>query len=292
MNVNIDWVRDVELLPYHNGELLEDAVEEIFQAHGIFNAGEGVQDPISHNCFAGTKTGGQVAKGTEPKVSNLTIKENKSYLKEDFFEALDMCQILDNANYYIAQPNGTTDSPDHLYIQYGEVSKIECKSSRSNKFLFNNTLPTPQTIYIFSSKVHNITRVAMGYRLIETMEMPLEFLKEVDQRFHDFNIEGRQLAKDHNMPFYHFARKQFGTTGDSDFARISDEKGWNIDVLVYLNTRYNNANKSETPTIEIINTPVTETMIKSSPLMLHRSESKIDAIQSQKRITSIEEKGE
>ena len=63
------------------------------------------------------------------------------------------------------------------------------------------------------------------------------------------------------MPFYPFARKQFGTIGDCDFARISDEKGWNIDVLVYLNTRYNNAEKSGTPSANSINTPVTKTMI-------------------------------
>ena len=60
---------------------------------------------------------------------------------------------------YVAQPNGTQNSPDfHVYYKDIIIS-LECKSAAGAKPTYNSGLPKKGVVYIFSSKKYDATTI-------------------------------------------------------------------------------------------------------------------------------------
>lgn len=256
MTINNDWIHDVMSLPYHSGTRLEDAVQEVLEAHSVINAGEEIKDPIKHYCFSGSDHCRQGA-GISPE----TIRDNKRFLHIDWFDVMDMSQILDDWNYYIAQPNGSSSPPDQLYIQYGEICKLECKSSQDNKFRFNNTYPSCETVYIFSSKRHNMTRVSMGYHISCDFD-PEVYEVLAKRRVKECDKIMKQDSIDLGLKMKAYVRLQYDLIEHEDLVLKAEQNDWCTEVINYLDMRLNNSNKNNVNTQpEIINTTVYDNVL-------------------------------
>jgi len=60
---------------------------------------------------------------------------------------------------YVAQPNGTQNSPDFHVYHKDIVISLEKKSAKGAKPTYNSGLPKKGVIYIFSSKKYNATTI-------------------------------------------------------------------------------------------------------------------------------------
>jgi len=92
---------------------------------------------------------------------------------------------------YIAQPNGTHNSPDfRVFLEDGKTVDIECKSSKQTYPTYNGGLPKESVVYIFSSKKYNETTIFFADDVVSTKKR---------QQFNNLTEELNAVLKLHQM---------------------------------------------------------------------------------------------
>jgi len=208
---------DIEALPYFEGEAFERACQEVFENNGFVNVAVNGEDPLNKKDYP----------------------LDKEWVKTDLFENMEILDLYSDHLYYIYQPCGISSPPDFLLLIYGRVVPFECKSSTSRKYRFNNTLPHETTIYAFSDKHHNKTRLAMGSDLI--VPDTRENIEEITRReLKDAYARIRKQIKNVDGNPYGFGgygRVQFDQHGgypNTDFITLSEEKNWKKGVFGHI----------------------------------------------------------
>ena len=134
---------------------------------------------------------GNVDFGHEQSVGQVLIKNGfiqqqmrvkKSILKEWAETGNDslISQTLPNfkPGQFISQPSGSQDFPDFLVCDYnGKFYALECKSGKSACPTWNDNIPKPNAIYIFSSMKYNQTTIFLGKDVISDIERNLFVLQ-------------------------------------------------------------------------------------------------------------------
>ena len=92
---------------------------------------------------------------------------------------------------YIAQPNGTHNSPDfRVFLEEGKTVDIECKSSKQTYPTYNGGLPKEGVVYIFSSNRYNQTTIFFADDVVSTKKR---------QQFNNLTEELNAVLKLHQM---------------------------------------------------------------------------------------------
>ena len=92
---------------------------------------------------------------------------------------------------YIAQPNGTHNSPDfRVFLEDGKTVDIECKSSKQTYPTYNGGLPKEGVVYIFSSNRYNQTTIFFADDVVSTKKR---------QQFNNLTEELNAVLKLHQM---------------------------------------------------------------------------------------------
>ncbi|AGH31712.1 hypothetical protein SWZG_00206 [Synechococcus phage S-SKS1] len=92
---------------------------------------------------------------------------------------------------YIAQPNGTHNSPDfRVFLENGKTVDIECKSSKQTFPTYNGGLPKGGVVYIFSSNRYNQTTIFFADDVVSTKKR---------QQFNNLTEELNAVLKLHQM---------------------------------------------------------------------------------------------
>lgn len=118
-----------------------------------------------------------------------------------------------NNLFYEYQPNGSQKPPDFLIsCENFEKIKLECKSSKSNKPLFNCSLPNNETIYIFNDTKKSKTYISYGDDIINSKKFSYEKIYNEVKNFYDninklTNNFNNLILKDTNIKYY--PRKMF-----------------------------------------------------------------------------------
>lgn len=84
--------------------------------------------------------------------------------------ANDSTEANPNCIYYTRNPNGCQKPPDFIIGQGQMYLKIECKSSKTLKPMWNCSLPEMDTVYVFQAKTLNTVFVCQGSDLISESE--------------------------------------------------------------------------------------------------------------------------
>lgn len=83
---------------------------------------------------------------------------------------------------YMIQPSGSQGFPDVLVLDFNDKFVcIECKSGKGVSPMWNDSLPYPDTIYVFATKKTDETTIFMGRDVLsmEERELHNKFMKEV-----------------------------------------------------------------------------------------------------------------
>lgn len=114
---------------------------------------------------------------------------------------------------YVAQPNGTQNSPDFYAYHEGKRYSIECKSSKGHYPTYNGGLPKPESIYIFSSKKYNQTTLYFADDVVtkrkrELFSCLIEEINDVLKKYQDL-----PEWKDDDRGFNFYIRNMFTQSG-------------------------------------------------------------------------------
>lgn len=104
--------------------------------------------------------------------------------------------------FYEYQPNGSQQPPDFvIYCENYEKKKIECKSSKNNKPVWNCSIPDQETIYVYYDTNKKLTYIFEGDKIIsnEDRNKIIKFNDELKKLCNDFN---NTTLYDKNMSYY------------------------------------------------------------------------------------------
>lgn len=146
--------------------------------------------------------------------SNESNESNKSEIK---------CKYTNL--FYEYQPNGSQQPPDYMiFCENYEKIKIECKSSKTNKPVWNCSIPEKNTIYVFLDTKNKKTYIFDGEDIIESKDR-LEIIKfndELKKLCAKFN---ETILSDKNMSYY--PRQMINQTKKMDEIIIDRNKTFN-----------------------------------------------------------------
>lgn len=92
--------------------------------------------------------------------------------------------------YFISQPNGTQNPPDFRVYHDDEYINLECKSKKTGyKPMWNSSIPSKDTIYIFTNQKDNKTLIIDGQNIIT---------HKLDKLLNDYKNETKLLQNKHN----------------------------------------------------------------------------------------------
>ena len=148
------------------------------------------------------------------------IKKNKKNDKEEQNKKNKYINI-----FYEYQPNGSQKPPDYIiYAENYEKIKIECKSSKNNKPVWNCSIPEKNTIYVYYNTKSKKTYIFDGEDIINTKDR-LEIIKfsdELKKLCYDFN---KTKLCDKNISYY--PRQMINQIKNIDEIIIDREKTFN-----------------------------------------------------------------
>jgi hypothetical protein len=136
---------------------------------------------------------------------------------------------------YIAQPNGTHNSPDfRVFLEDGKTVDIECKSSKQTYPTYNGGLPKEGTVYVFSSDKYNETTVyfsddVVSKRKRELFACLIEELRAVLDKY-----QTMPEWKEDNRGFDFYIRNMFTQSGGwkrTNYFKHSDRQLCESNVL-------------------------------------------------------------
>jgi hypothetical protein len=135
---------------------------------------------------------------------------------------------------YEYQPNGSQKPPDFsiCYFDKGKnkvnnnykIIKIECKSSKNNKPIWNCSIPDEDTIYIFYDTHKKLVYIFNGDEIIskEKKSEIIKFNDDIKKLCNDFN---KTTLSNTNMSFY--PRQMINQTKTMDKIIIDRDKTFN-----------------------------------------------------------------
>jgi len=223
------FVSDINSLPYHANEELEQVTVRLLEANG-FKDGKKVLAESCQPPFVRTKTAGK-EKLTAFKKSIRSAQLN--CVREDFDQ-------FQHGLWYIDQPLGSSSYPDTLIILFGRVVMLEQKSSQNSSFRFNNTPPHPKTLYIFSDERHNQTRMVPASKFVTQDNYDkLDLIQQTASQEH-FNSVQRQMEEAGMNDFFIYPslRPQFLLRGGyvkTDFIQQSNQFNWHLECAELIN---------------------------------------------------------
>ena len=92
--------------------------------------------------------------------------------------------------FYEYQPNGSQKPPDFVICcENYEKKKIECKSSKTNKAIWNCSIPDQETIYVYYDTNKKLTYIFEGDKIIsnEDRNKIIKFNDELKKLCNNFN---------------------------------------------------------------------------------------------------------
>jgi hypothetical protein len=138
---------------------------------------------------------------------------------------------------YIQQPLGSQQFPDFLIKDFdGRFISAECKSTKGKQApMWNDNVPKPNTIYIFSSEKEDSTTVFLGKDVIteEAIEILEEHYKTLKLLEVEFNKSMAKLDKYCRGWASHFRRQNFQEGGliKTNYFTHEDRKYCESEVL-------------------------------------------------------------
>ena len=143
---------------------------------------------------------------------------------------------------YVAQPNGTQNSPDfHVYYKDGGNSRwnssiisLECKSAAGAKPTYNSGLPKKGVIYIFSSKKYDATTIYYADDVIsdEMREVYYDLIDELAKVVKEF--QNNPVVKACPRGFNFYMRAMYTQAGKwlvTDYFKHEDRERCEQNVL-------------------------------------------------------------
>jgi len=142
--------------------------------------------------------------------------------------------------FFEYQPKGSQLPPDFMiyYENYEEI-KIECKSSKNNKPVWNCSIPEKETIYVYYDSSNKKTYIFYGDEIIDTNDR-LEIIKFNEELKILCNKFNKTTLCDKNICYY--PRQMINQTIKMDVIISDAEKTFNKVKNVLL-TKYNLENK-------------------------------------------------
>lgn len=162
------------------------------------------------------------------EVKHTTLEYKKAYvinnIVEDYIEEL-ICKFFNKEELfsYIKHPFGSQKKPDFIininHKFYKEI-KLECKSSKTNKPMWNCSLPESDIIYIFYSfhKKYNKFVIFNGSSLMSKNEYKCltEFAEAIKNKCSEFNNK-------YKLNFSFYCRNMFNQHVDIDFSTKNND---------------------------------------------------------------------
>ena len=115
---------------------------------------------------------------------------------------------------YALQPAGTQSYPDILVRDFEDrFHAIECKSSKSGRIMWNDSLPFPEGIYVFSSQLYDRTTVFVGRDVITTEELLLreKMISELKEVVNKYSIQAQEIDQFSRGWNFNFRQQNFQT---------------------------------------------------------------------------------
>ena len=128
---------------------------------------------------------GTVVNGHEEALSNLLISQGfdrvrefktnsylgQAYLKSNGQDWISMSYPNLKPGSFITQPSGSNNFPDFLLQDFdGRYLLLEAKSGNGTSISWNDNLPKPNVIYIFSSARPNQTTIFLGQDVLDVKQ--------------------------------------------------------------------------------------------------------------------------
>lgn len=142
------------------------------------------------------------------KCVQLTDKDILKCLKKQY-DTLVISDKLDKDKiYFIRNPNGSQAPPDFLILSVGSKPvKLECKSSKTLKPVWNCSLPSKDTIYVFYSSKVNASFVFRSHHIIK--DDVIISLNELVEKINKLCKEYNKLMLPKSPSFSYYNRKMF-----------------------------------------------------------------------------------
>lgn len=140
---------------------------------------------------------------------------------------------------FISQPGGSQAFPDFLVMDFegGKLYAVECKSTKKGVApMWNDNLPKPNGIYVFSSGSLNKTTVFLGKDVIaiEIVENTKKMLADFDEIVKKYNEQNKLLDK-HGRGWYpDFRPQNFQHGAGSNYFSHSQKSECEQNVLTYV----------------------------------------------------------
>jgi hypothetical protein len=140
---------------------------------------------------------------------------------------------------YALQPAGTQSYPDILVRDFNDkFHAIECKSSKGGNIMWNDSLPFPNGIYVFSSQKYDSTTVFMGRDVItcEELELRAEMTKKLKLLVDEYETMSRRIDKFSRGWKFNFRQQNFQSSPKErrDYFLHADRESCEKKVLEYV----------------------------------------------------------
>lgn len=116
---------------------------------------------------------------------------------------------------YILQPSGSQGFPDVLIHDFdSRFICLECKSGKGKSPMWNDSVPNPESIYVFASSSLNETTVFLGMDVLSEEERLIHDECEAEIKLVVEKYKAKSEAADkNNRGFYQDSRKQHFQAG-------------------------------------------------------------------------------
>jgi hypothetical protein len=143
----------------------------------------------------------------------------KTWMKSGDSTDIDAALVNLPNGLFIKQPLGSQQFPDILLKDFdGRWVALECKSTKGNSSpMWNDNLPHPTAIYIYTSEKENSTTVFMGKDIItdDIINLCNALNEEINQIAQKYKVEFKNLDI-YERGFYSTPRKQHFQGGGSN----------------------------------------------------------------------------
>jgi hypothetical protein len=140
----------------------------------------------------------------EIKIKNILneyCNENIKKIKKDIINNIEKKSKYKNL-FFEYQPNGSQMPPDFkIYCEKFEEIKIECKSSKNNKPIWNCSIPEKETIYIYYDTKIKETYIFNGEEIVSE-KIRLEVIKFNEELKILCNKFNETILCDENISYY------------------------------------------------------------------------------------------
>jgi hypothetical protein len=156
----------------------------------------------------------------------------KRYIPDHIIDLTKKIKLTNKKNtYYVKNPFGTQKPPDFLILVNNlKPIKIECKSSKTLRPLWNCSLPNIDTIYIFySGKIKKIF-INLSKHIISN-----NTIDELTELTHKIKLLLNEVQKD-KKEFFYYIRNMYVQNKNYEILKRNDMLN---DTIIYIKTLFN-----------------------------------------------------